>query len=76
MPGVAQVLTSTLLASLQKLSALTNNQIAASWAWPHWIVIAGHFERDVWVGRTQVRAILYMGVIVAARFNPVIRVIY
>ena len=33
-------------------------------------------KRTVWGGRAQVRAVLYMGAIVAARFNPVIRAFY
>src|SRR6266571_631149 len=33
-------------------------------------------RRMVWGGRAQVRAVLYMGAIVAARFNPVLRAFY
>ena len=33
-------------------------------------------RRTVWGGRAQVRAVLYMGALVAARFNPVIRAFY
>ena len=33
-------------------------------------------RRTVWGGRAQVRAVLYMAAIVAARFNPVIRAFY
>ncbi len=33
-------------------------------------------RRTVWGRRAQVRAVLYMSAIVAARFNPVIRVFY
>jgi transposase len=77
-PGVGPVLTSTLLASLPELGTLTHKQIAA-------LVGVAPLNRDsgtlrgrrtVWGGRAQVRAILYMGAIVAARFNPVIRVFY
>lgn len=77
-PGVGPVLTSTLLASLPELGTLTNKQIAA-------LVGVAPLNRDsgtlrgrrtVWGGRAQVRAVLYMGAIVAARFNPVIRVFY
>lgn len=75
-PGVGPVLTSTLLASLLELGTLTHKQIAA-------LVGVAPLNRDsgtlrgrrtVWGGRAQVRAVLYMGAIVAARFNPVIRV--
>ena len=74
-PGVGPVLTATLLANLPELGTLTGKQIAA-------LVGVAPLNRDsgtlrgkrtVWGGRAQVRAVLYMGAIVAARFNPVIR---
>lgn len=77
-PGVGPVVTSTLLASLPELGTLTNKQIAA-------LVGVAPLNRDsgtlrgrrtVWGGRAQVRAVLYMGALVAARFNPVIRAFY
>jgi transposase len=77
-PGVGPVVTSTLLANLPELGTLTHKQIAA-------LVGVAPLNRDsgtlrgrrtVWGGRAQVRAVLYMGAIVAARFNPVIRVFY
>ena len=77
-PGVGPVLTSTLLANVPELGTLTHKQIAAlvgvaplnrdSGTW--------HGRRTVWGGRAQVRAVLYMAAVVAARFNPVIRVFY
>ena len=77
-PGVGPVVTSTLLASLPEPGMLTNKQIAA-------LVGVAPLNRDsgtlrgrrtVWGGRAQVRAVLYMSAIVAARFNPVIRAFY
>jgi transposase len=77
-PGVGPVLTSTLLANLPELGTLTSKQIAA-------LVGVAPLNRDsgtlrgrrtVWGGRAQVRAVLYMSAIVAARFNPVIRNFY
>ncbi len=77
-PGVGPVLTATLLAELPELGTLTGKQIAA-------LVGVAPLNRDsgtlrgrrtVWGGRAQVRAVLYMGAIVAARFNPVIRAFY
>ena len=71
-------MTTTLLANLPELGTLTGKQIAA-------LVRVAPLNRDsgtlrgkrtVWGGRAQVRAVLYMGAIVAARFNPVIRVFY
>ena len=77
-PGVGPVLTSTLLANLPELGTLTHKQSAA-------LVGVAPLNRDsgtlrgrrtVWGGRAQVRAVLYMSAIVAARFNPVIRTFY
>ena len=77
-PGVEPVLTSTLSASLPELGTLTHKQIAA-------LVGVAPLNRDsgtlrgrrtVWGGRAQVRAVLYMGALVAARFNPVIQAFY
>ena len=77
-PGVGPVVTSTLLASLPELGILTHKQIAV-------LVGVAPLNRDsgtlrgrrtIWGGRAQVRAVLYMSAIVAARFNPVIRAFY
>lgn len=77
-PGVGPVVTTTLLATLPELGTLTGKQISA-------LVGVAPFNRDsgmlrgtrtVWGGRAQVRAVLYMGALVATRFNPVIRVFY
>ncbi|MEK7762356.1 MAG: IS110 family transposase [Nitrospirota bacterium] len=71
-------LTSTLLAGLPELGTLPHKQTAA-------LVGVAPLNRDsgtlrgrrtVWGGRAQIRAVLYMGAIVAARFNPVIRAFY
>lgn len=78
MPGVGPVLTTTLLANLPELGTVTGKQIAA-------LVGVAPFNRDsgtwrgkraVWGGRAPIRAVLYMGALVAARFNPVIRAFY
>jgi transposase len=77
-PGIGPVVTSTLLANLPELGTLTGKQIAA-------LVGVAPLNRDsgtwrgkraVWGGRAQVRAVLYMSALVAARFNPVIRAFY
>jgi transposase len=68
----------TLLAELPELGQLNRKQIAA-------LVGVAPFARDsgtrrgkraVWGGRASVRAVLYMGALVAARRNPVIRAFY
>lgn len=77
-PGVGPVLSTTLLANLPELGTLTGKQIAV-------LVGVAPLNRDrgtlrgkrpVWGGRAQVRAVLSMGALVAARFNPVIRAFY
>jgi transposase len=77
-PGVGPVLSTTLVAALPELGTLNRKQIAAlvgvaplnrdSGTW--------HGKRSVWGGRAAVRPVLYMGTLVAVRFNPVIRVFY
>ena len=77
-PGVGEQLSLTLLAYLPELGTLDRRQIAA-------LVGVAPFNRDsgtlrgkrtVWGGRAKVRAALYMGALVASRFNPVIRDFY
>ena len=77
-PGVGEQLSLTLLACLPELGTLDRRQIAA-------LVGVAPFNRDsgtlrgkrtVWGGRARVRAALYMGALVASRFNPVIRDFY
>ena len=77
-PGVGEQVSLTLLAYLPELGTLDRRQIAA-------LVGVAPFNRDsgtlrgkraVWGGRARVRAILYMGAMVASRHNPVIRDFY
>lgn len=72
------MLTTTLLATVPELGTLTHKQISA-------LVGVAPFSRDsgmlrgkrtIWGGRAQARAVLYMGAIVATRFNPFIRAFY
>lgn len=77
-PGVGRQLSVSLLAYLPELGTLDRKQIAA-------LVGVAPINRDsgmmrgrrtVWGGRSRVRAALYMGALVATRYNPVIRVFY
>jgi transposase len=77
-PGVGKVLARTLLSLVPELGALGKKQLAA-------LVGVAPLNRDsgmqrgrrsVWGGRAHVRAVLYMGALVAARFNPTIRAFY
>ena len=77
-PSIGEQISLTLLAYLPELGTLNRRQIAA-------LVGVAPFNRDsgtlrgkrtVWRGRTRVRTALYMGAMVASRFNPVIRDFY
>ena len=77
-PGVGEQVSFNLLAYLPELGTLDRRQIAA-------LVGVAPFNRDsgtlrgkrtVWGGRARVRATLYMGALVASRYNPVIRDFY
>ncbi len=77
-PGVGPVLARTLLAELPELGTLEHKRLAA-------LVGVAPLNRDsgtlrgrraVWGGRAGVRAALYMGALVAARRNPVVREFY
>ena len=68
----------TLLAYLPELGTLDRRQVAA-------LVGVAPFNRDsgtlrgkrtVWGGRARIRAVLYMGALVASQYNPVIRDFY
>lgn len=77
-PGVGPVVTTTLLAGLPELGTLSHKHIAALVGVAPLNRDSGRWQgkRSVWGGRAQVRAVLYMGALVATRFNPVIRVFY
>lgn len=77
-PGIGPVLSRTLLAELPELGTLNRKQIAA-------LVGVAPLNRDsgrlrgrrmIWGGRAPVRAALYMGALVATKWNPVIRAFY
>ena len=77
-PGVGEQLSLSLLAYLPELGTLDRKRMAA-------LVGVAPFNRDsgphrgkrsVWGDRARVRAVLYMGALVASRYNPVLRVFY
>ena len=77
-PGIGEQISLTLLVYLPELGTLNRRQIAA-------LVGVAPFNRDsgtlrgkrtVWGGRARVRTALYMGAMVASRFNPLIRDFY
>jgi len=77
-PGVGEVLSSTLITELPELGLLSNKQIAA-------LVGVAPFPRESGKatgkrfckgGRNSVRRVLYMATITATRFNPIIKHFY
>ncbi len=77
-PGVGPVLSRTMLAQVPELGTLGHKQVAA-------LVGVAPFNRDsgtlrgrrtVYGGRAEVRAVLYMGALVATKHNPVIKAFY
>jgi transposase len=77
-PGVGPVLARTLLAELPELGTLPRRRLCALVGVAPFNRDSGTFrgKRQVWGGRTPVRAALYMGALVATRHNPVIREFY
>ena len=77
-PGVGPVLSRTLLADLPELGRLNRKQIAALVGVAPLACDSGTLrgKRVVWGGRAAVRAVLYMGALVAARRNVIIRAFY
>jgi len=74
-PGVGKVLSRTMLSLVPELGTLGKKQLAAlvGVAPLNWDSGQQRGRRCVWGGRAHVRAVLYMGALAAARFNPVIR---
>jgi transposase len=77
-PGVGPVLCRTLLAELPELGSLSPRELSA-------LVGVAPLNRDsgtlrgrrtVWGGRARVRETLYMGALIASRFNPSIKEFY
>ncbi len=76
--GIGKVTASTLLAELPELGKLNRNQAAAlAGVAPH-KRDSGAFRgrRMIRGGRIKLRRVLYMAAIVAARFNPILKVFY
>jgi len=77
-PGVGPNLATTLVVELPELGNLNCKQIAALVG----VAPLNHDsgskrgKRSPWGGRPQVRTALYMAALVAARFNPVVSVLY
>lgn len=77
-PGVGRVVSLTLLAELPELGRLNRKEIAKLVGVAPLAHDSGTMrgKRIVYGGRASVRAALYMGALVATKYNPVIRALY
>jgi len=77
-PGVGPVLSVSLLAGLPELGSLNRKKLAALVGVAPLNRDSGGYRgaRSVWGGRGQIRSVLYMATVSAARANPVIREFY
>ena len=77
-PGVGPVLCRTLLAELPELGSLSPREISALVGVAPLNRDSGTFRgrRGVWSGRARVREALYMGALIASRYNPLIKAFY
>ena len=78
MPGIGQVIAATLVSDLPELGQLTGKQISRLVGVDPINHDSGQHKgkRMIQGGRGHVRAILYMGAVVAMRCNPVIKAFY
>jgi transposase len=77
-PGVGPVVSRTLLSRMPELGSLSPKQIAAlaGLAPMNHDSGASRGRRTIWGGRAEVRAVLYMSAVTAARCNPSLRAFY
>jgi transposase len=77
-PGIGQVISTTLVSDLPELGQLTAKQISRLVGVAPINHDSGQHKgkRMINGGRAHVRAVLYMGAVVAMRFNPVIKTFY
>jgi transposase len=77
-PGVGPVLCRTLLAELPELGSLSPRELSALVGVAPLNLGSGTLRgrRTVWGGRAKVREVLYMGALIASRFNPSIKEFY
>jgi transposase len=77
-PGIGPVCARTLVLELPELGTLTRQQIAALVGVAPLNCDRGTLRgrRTIWGGRAHVRTVLYMGTLVATRYNPRINAFY
>jgi transposase len=76
--GVGQIIAVTLVADLPELGKVSHKEIAALAGLAPFNRDSGLMQgkRSIWGGRATVRTALYMGALVAVRFNPVLKAFY
>jgi len=76
--GVGRVIAVTLVADLPELGKVSHKEIAALAGLAPLNRDSGSMQgqRSIWGGRATVRTALYMGALVAVRFNPVLKAFY
>jgi transposase len=74
-PGIGKTIARTLLAELPELGSLDRRQIAALAGLAPWTRQSGQWRGKSFIagGRAGVRAALFMGAMVAARHNPILK---
>jgi len=74
-PGIGPTIARTLLAELPELGSLDRRQIAALTGLAPWTRQSGQWRGKSFIGggRASVRSALFMGAMVAARHNPVLK---
>jgi transposase len=74
-PGIGPTIARTLIAELPELGSLDRRQIAALAGLAPWTRQSGQWRGKSFIGggRSSVRRVLFMGALVAARFNPELR---
>jgi transposase len=74
-PGVGPTIARSLIAELPELGRLDRRKIASLVGLAPWTRQSGQWKGKSFIGggRTQVRAALFMGALVAARHNPALR---
>jgi transposase len=74
-PGVGPVIARTLIAELPELGTLDRRQIAALAGLAPWTRQSGQWKGRSFIGggRKSVRSVLFIGALVAARYNPTLK---
>ena len=77
-PGIGPKISAVLLAELPEMGRLNRKEVAALVGVAPFNCDSGMWrgKRFIWGGRRQVRNPLYMGALVAARHNPILRTFY